>query len=226
MSRDPAPVGLELVFTTSEETGLRGAKAFDRGRLQAEFGFVFDHATPIGGLVVAAPTYYGVSAEFTGRAAHAGLRPEQGRSAIVAAAQAIARMRLGRIDEETTANVGVIRGGTALNVVAEHCRVECEVRSLDDAKADAACGDLMDAFTWAATATETDVDLMVEEQFRAYRIPESDPCVVVASGALRDCGIEPLPHSTGGGSDAAAFQARGLPLPEHGERHRGQPHVG
>jgi tripeptide aminopeptidase len=204
------PVGVELLFTASEETGLRGAKAFDRARLGADFGYVYDHASPIGGLVVAAPTLYAVTADFHGRAAHAGIRPEEGRNAIVAAAQAIGRIPSGRIDAETTLNVGVIDGGTAGNVVAERCRVEIEVRSLDDANAGDLVSQVVDACTWAASATETDVDAHVEEHFRAYRIPESHPCVEVAAGALRDCGIEPVLHPSGGGSDASVFEERGL----------------
>jgi tripeptide aminopeptidase len=206
-----APCGCELVFTTGEEVGLRGARAFDTGPLEAEFGFVLDHAAPIGRMVVAAPTYYAVHAEFLGRSAHAGLRPEDGRSAIGAAAKAVEAMRLGRIDEETTANVGVISGGVAANVVPERCTIEAEVRSLDDGKAAEAVHAMVDTITWAASATETDVDTTIEEHFRAYRIPESDPTVVTASAAMRDCGVEPVPTSTGGGSDASAFAAKGLP---------------
>ena len=206
----PPPVGLELIFTTSEEIGLRGAHAFDVSRLEAEFGYAFDHASPIGELILAAPTYYRVIGEFLGRAAHSGLRPEEGRNAIVAAAQAIAAMKLGRIDEETTANVGVIEGGTATNVVAERCRVEAEFRSLDDTKASDGMREMVDTLTWAASATETDVDVTVQEEFRAYRIPPTDPVVTVAEAALRDCGIEPVHRVTGGGSDANAFAAKGF----------------
>jgi tripeptide aminopeptidase len=206
----PPPVGVELVFTTCEEIGLRGAHAFDVARLEAEFGYAFDHASPIGELILAAPTYYRIIADFRGRAAHSGLRPEEGRNAIVAAAIAIGAMKLGRIDEETTANVGLIEGGTATNVVAERCRVETEVRSLDDAKASAGMREMVDTLTWAASATETDVDVSVEEQFRAYRIPAGEPVVLAAEGALRDCGVTPIHKSTGGGSDANAFAAKGF----------------
>jgi tripeptide aminopeptidase len=205
-----APVACELVFTMSEENGLRGAKAFDRTRLAADFGYVFDHASPIGELMVAAPTYYQVTAAFSGRAAHSGIRPEEGRSAIVAAARAIERMKLGRLDEETTANVGRIEGGTATNVVPARCQVTSEVRSLDDDKASARLGEMVDALTWAASSTETDVDTAIEKQFDSYRMPESDPCVVAAANALRDCGIEPRYVASGGGSDANAFEAKGL----------------
>ena len=205
-----APLDCELVFTTSEENGLRGAKALARSRLAAEFGYVFDHATPIGELIVAGPAYYRVEAEFRGRAAHSGIRPEEGRSAIIAAAKAVEAMRLGRLDEETTANVGRIEGGTATNVVPARCHLEAEVRSLDEQKAVLRTGELVDALTWAASSTETDVDTAIEKQFDAYRIPESDRCVVAAAAALRDCGIEPIYETTGGGSDANAFETKGL----------------
>ena len=101
-------VGLELVFTVAEEDGLRGAKALELGTLRSSFGFVLDHASPVGEVITAAPTYERLAAEFEGTEAHSGIRPEDGRSAIKAAAAAIARMELGRLDEETTANVGVI----------------------------------------------------------------------------------------------------------------------
>jgi tripeptide aminopeptidase len=205
-----APVGLELLFTTNEENGLRGAKAFDVSALEAEFGYVLDHASPIGELILAAPTYVGVTAEFVGRSAHAGIRPEEGRSAIAAAAKAIESLRLGRLDEQTTVNVGRIEGGTAANVVPERCRVEAEVRSLDHDEATRTVGAVVDAITWAASSTETDVDTEIEEHFHAYRMSESETCVVAAMNALRDCGIDPVPRATGGGSDANAFQAKGF----------------
>jgi tripeptide aminopeptidase len=205
-----APVGCELLFTTSEEVGLRGARAFDVSLLKAEFGYVFDHASPIGELILAAPTYFQVVAEFKGLAAHAGIRPEAGRSAVAAAAKAIEAMKLGRLDEETTANVGKIEGGTATNVVPGGCRIEAEARSLDPEKATRAVGEMIDALTWAASTTETDVDTAVEEQFRAYRIPDDDLCVSIAEATLRDCAMEPVRIATGGGSDANAFEAKGL----------------
>lgn len=205
-----APCGIELVFTTGEEVGLRGARAFDTGVLAADVGFVLDHAAPIGRIVTAAPTYYAVHAEFRGRGAHAGIRPEDGRSAVAAAAKAIDSLPLGRLDDETTANVGVIRGGVGANVVPESCVIEAEVRSLDDAKASERVRAMVDTIAWAASATETDVDTIVEEHFRAYRVADSDPAVAIASAALRDCGIEPVTTATGGGSDASAFVARGL----------------
>jgi tripeptide aminopeptidase len=209
--REGPPVGVELLFTTCEEIGLRGARAFELERLQAEYGFVFDHASPIGELIVAAPTQYSLDARFRGRAAHAGIRPEDGRNAVAAAAAAIAKLKLGRLDDETTANVGLIEGGTGRNVVAEHCRVELEARSLDADRAGAQITEMVNTLTEAATAAECDVETVVEEGFRGYRLSRSAPVVAAAAAALEATGIEPRYVTTGGGSDANAFIARGLP---------------
>jgi tripeptide aminopeptidase len=151
-----------------------------------------------------------MAAEFEGIEAHSGIRPEDGRSAIQAAAAAIAGMKLGRLDPETTANVGVIAGGTASNVVPGHCRVDGEARSLDDARASKTIGGMVDACTWAATEYECDVDVEVTEMFRGYRLPSSAPSVATAREALERCGVEPREVATGGGSDANAFSAAGF----------------
>jgi tripeptide aminopeptidase len=210
-AREGAPVGVELAFTTCEEISLRGAKALDRSALRSGYGFVFDHATPIGDLVVAAPTYFSVAASFRGTSAHAGIRPEAGRNAIAAAAAGIARLELGRLDAETTANVGTIHGGTAPNVVAERCDVELEVRSIDHDRAAALVGSMVDLLTEAASDSECDIETSVEEQFRSYRLQRSSPPVVVASSVLEAMGIEPRYITTGGASDAHVFQAAGIP---------------
>src|SRR5919106_3251124 len=168
-AQDPPPVGLELLFTVAEEDGLRGAKAFDLATLRSRYGFVIDHASPIGEILVAAPTYKRLAAEFIGREAHSGIRPEDGRSAIAAAAAAIAAMELGRLDHETTANVGVISGGTASNVVPGRCRIEGEARSIDGARAAETGGAMVDACTWAANERHCDLHFEVTEIFRGYR---------------------------------------------------------
>jgi tripeptide aminopeptidase len=207
---EPPPIGVELLFTVCEEVSLRGSRAFDVNRLQSAFGYVFDHATPIGGVVLASPTHYRIVAEFHGRAAHAGVRPEMGRSAVAAAATAIARMRLGRLDPETTANVGLIEGGTAINVVPERCRIEAEVRSLDETKAASVTTETIDHLEDAANAAECDLDLTVERMFKGYRTRASAPQIAVAERALRACGYEPSPIDSGGASDANSFQTAGF----------------
>jgi tripeptide aminopeptidase len=205
------PVGIELVFTVCEETSLSGSAAFDASRLESRFGYVFDHATPIGEVVVASPTHYRIIAELRGRAAHAGVRPEIGRSAVAAAAKAIAAMRLGRLDEQTTANVGMIEGGSAINVIPERCRVLAEVRSLDEQRAAAVTTETVDHLQDAADAGECDLDLQVQRMFHGYRTKARAPQLAAAERALRACGYEPRPIFSGGASDANSFEAAGLP---------------
>ncbi len=206
----PAPVGLELVFTVAEEDGLRGARELDVSSLRSPFGLVIDHASPIGEVLVAAPTYKRLVATFEGQEAHAGINPEEGRSAIEAAAAAIAGMKLGRLDAETTANVGLVEGGTASNVVAGRCRIEAEARAIDGERAAATIGAMLDACTWAAGEHGCDVDLDVEEMFRGYRLDDSAASVRLASEALRAAGHEPKLLATGGGSDANALLVAGF----------------
>jgi tripeptide aminopeptidase len=205
----PPPVGLELIFTVAEEDGLRGAKELDLSALRSAYGFALDHATPIGEVIVAAPTYKQLRAAFTGQEAHSGINPEDGHNAIAAAAAAISGMKLGRLDEETTANVGVIEGGTASNVVAGHCNLLGEARSIDGERAAAVVGEMVDACTWAAGEHDCDVDVEVSEMFRGYRLDPSAEPVRLAEEALRRRGHEPSLVATGGGSDANALLASG-----------------
>ena len=207
----PPPAALELLFTVGEEEALRGAKAFDAKRLRADRGYVFDHASPIGEVVLASPTYFRLEAEFRGAPAHAGIRPETGRSAIVAAAHALARMPLGRLDAETTANAGEIVGGSAANVVPERCRVVLEARSLDPARAEATVQELVDALQDGAHAADCDVDVQTSRLFEGYRLKPSEPAVAAAEAALRRCGFAPERIVTGGGSDANALMSAGFP---------------
>jgi tripeptide aminopeptidase len=211
---DPALPAFELLFTVAEETALAGAKRFDVSKLRSPFGYVYDHATPIGEIVMASPTYYKLTAEFRGRAAHAGIRPEDGRSAILAAARAIASMRLGRIDEQTTANVGHIEGGLAdaTNVVAERCAILAETRSLDPAVAEASVAEMVDRCHDAANdpECECDLDLMVERLFDGYRHKPASPAVVAAERALAACGHVPSHIVSGGASDGNAFEVHGF----------------
>lgn len=206
-----APVGLELLFTVSEENALAGAKAFDVGSLLSRFGYVFDQASPIGQIVTASPTYFRLTAEFRGRSAHAGIRPEDGRSAVVAAAHAIAAMPHGRLDGETTANVGSITGGVgSTNVVPEQCSVLAEARSLDPDRVETVMAQLVDAVHDGASFAECDVDVLVEKLFDGYKIRPSAAPVAAAEAALRACGYVPRRIATGGGSDANVLEAAGF----------------
>jgi len=209
-AQEPPPVGIELVLTVAEEQGLRGAKAFDVSQLRSQVGFVLDHAGPVGEVIVATPTQQKLLADFNGVEAHAGIRPEDGSSAIAAAAAAITRMELGRLDPETTANVGLIDGGTSGNVVPGHCWIQAEARSLDARRAAEVAGQMAEACAWGASEHGCDVDVRLEELFRGYEVPPSSPALGLAEEGLRGAGLEPARVAIGGGSDANALRLDGF----------------
>ncbi|MDH3226923.1 MAG: M20/M25/M40 family metallo-hydrolase [Thermoleophilia bacterium] len=203
--------GIELLFTPCEEIGLKGAAAFDPSVLHARAGFVYDHPGPIGDIITRAPSLRKITATFVGTPAHAGIVPEDGRSAVEAAAAAIGRMTLRRVDAETTANVGVVEGGSATNVVAERCTLQAEARSLTDARLAAQVTSMLDALTWAASEHEVDVEVAVDREFDAYLLKETDTQVVLASRALEAIGATPRFVTAGGGSDVNALVGGGFP---------------
>jgi tripeptide aminopeptidase len=210
LSERRSHAGIDLLFTVREETGLDGAKAFDHTRLSAGTGFVYDYSGRVGDVVLAAPSGRTIDVTFRGRPAHSGINPEEGRSAVFAAAKAIADLRLGRIDEETTANVGRIEGGSARNVVPEFCTVTAEARSRDEKKLADLVAEMLDAFTFAAGVAECEVATRVEETYRGYRLSRDDQPVRLAFEALVRAGFTPEPVEVGGGADANVFNARGL----------------
>jgi tripeptide aminopeptidase len=205
------PVGVELLFTPAEEDGLLGACQFDPQRLASDYGYVFDHATPMGQIVTAAPSYMRIDAQITGRAAHAGIAPELGVSAILAAARGVAAMPNGRVDPGTTANVGVIEGGSATNVVPERCRLQAEVRSLDSERFGAVVTAATDALQQAADGSGCDLKLELRQMFTAYRVDAGEPLLATAKRALEAVGYEPEEITSGGGSDAAELRRHGFP---------------
>jgi len=211
LAAEPPEASVEVVFSAGEEIGLQGAKAFDVEALAAEVVFVLDSEGPPGTVIVGGPTLKAVEAEFRGAAAHAGIEPEAGRSAVVAAARAIAAMDLGRLDEETTANVGIVQGGTAVNVVPERCVVRAEARSRDEDKLAAQVGKMIDALSTAAAETGVDLEIDVREEFHGYVHAEDSPQLRLAAAAVAAAGLEWRPVGGGGGSDANVFNHRGRP---------------
>jgi tripeptide aminopeptidase len=201
--------GIELVFTPKEEVGLIGAGAFDHDKLRAQVGYVYDQEGPMGEVVLGAPWSRALEVRFHGRSAHAGMAPEEGRSAIQAAAKAIADLRLGRVDEVTTANVGTISGGTAGNVVPEWCTFLAEARCHVDAKLSEVVQEMLDAFSFAATETDCDVETTMRKSYDGYRLKRDEPAVALAATAFARCGIEPRYGLSGGGADANVFNGRG-----------------
>jgi tripeptide aminopeptidase len=204
-----APV--RVLLTTGEEMGLQGAKAISPADCRGDLCLVLDAHGAVGGIVGASPTQYTFRAEFTGVPAHAGVEPEKGLSAIVMAANAISRMRLGRIDDATTANVGEIGGGTATNVVAASCVMRGECRSLDPQAAEAVRREMDEAMRGAASASGGSVRTEWTKEYEGFRFAPDDPRVALVADACGDAGLSPQVFSTGGGSDANVLSAKGLP---------------
>ena len=202
---------LELLFTVAEEVGLKGSLGLEPGSLRSRMAFVADSAGPVGTIVNRGPGQDGVRAVVTGRAAHAGVAPEKGVSAIQIAARGIAAMRLGRIDEETTANIGLIRGGTATNIVPDRVELEGEARSHDDAKRVAQVQHMVACLHQAAAELGGGLEVEITPRYERFCVPESHPAVALAKQALRELGVRARLGATGGGSDANVFNAGGMP---------------
>lgn len=202
--------GIELLFTPKEEVGLVGAYAFDHTRLHAKVGYVYDQAAPIGTVILGAPYSHSLEVTFHGRAAHSGMAPEEGRSAIASAARAISEFRLGRVDADSTANVGTITGGTATNIVPEWCTFVAEARSHDERKLAALVQEMQDAITFAAGVADCSVSTSMRKSYLGYRFARTDAAVALAASALERCGHEVVYDLSGGAADANVFNERGL----------------
>ena len=201
---------LEVALTVSEETGLNGAKGLNLNTLRAKEGIVLDSGGEIGTIVVAAPSQDKIMATVHGKAAHAGAEPEKGINAIVVAAEAIAAMPLGRIDEETTANIGRIQGGTATNIVPDRVEMAGEARSHDEQKLEAQVQAMTGALKAAADRHGATVEIDVERSYSTFKLSEEDGIVRRAVAAANTLGLTPALVPSGGGSDANIFNAGGI----------------
>lgn len=202
---------VRVLLTTGEEVGLRGAGALDPVDCSGDVCLVLDAAGAVGGIVTGAPSHHTFNATFRGVAAHAGVQPEKGRSAIVMAARAIALMPLGRLDEHTTSNVGEIRGGGATNVVPAECFLTGECRSLDAARVEEVRLAMDDALKTAARDGGGSVDVVWTKEYDGYRFADDDPLLAIVVEGVRAAGYEPCLFVTGGGSDANKLLSKGLP---------------
>lgn len=202
---------LQVIFTTGEEVGLLGAKALAPEVVAGSLGFVFDASGPTGRIITGAPTHETLSATFRGRAAHAGFQPERGVSALQAACRAVAGMHLGRIDPETTANVGVLHGGVANNVVAPEAYVTLEARSRSPQKLGRQIAHMRSSLVQAAAFYGAAVEIIHDREYVGYDWSADAHVVRLAADAWRSLGREPSLGPTGGGSDASVFNARGVP---------------
>jgi tripeptide aminopeptidase len=200
-----------LLLSVAEEIGLKGAVAVDLDNLNLDFGYVLDTGPPVGTFVTRTATHDKLEVTIHGVPAHSGKDPEKGINAIQVAADAISGMRLGRIGPETTANIGIISGGTAVNVVCPEVRIRGEVRSTSVEELDNQSGHIIQRFEEAAAKWDTTVEIVHERHYNSYNIDEREPVVRLAQEASRALGLEPTLRTTLGGSDANIYNAKGLP---------------
>lgn len=208
--RSLSNTGVEVLLTVQEETGSLGCRAFDIHRLKSREGFVLDSGGPPGQVVGVTPSQVGVFVTVKGRAAHAGVEPEKGVNAIWVASRALARLPVGRIDDETTLNVGVIRGGSAPNMVPDTIEIRGEARGMDPSKLNEILARVEQTFHETAESAGATAEVKRSKGFTQYRVSENDPVVRCAFSALRREGLSPRLVPRGGGSDANVLNEAGL----------------
>jgi tripeptide aminopeptidase len=202
---------VEFIITVGEESGLVGAKALDRSKVTAKYGYAIDSDGKVGNIVVAAPTQAKVKATILGKTAHAGVAPEKGVSAITIASKAISKMPLGRIDEETTANIGRFEGGQQTNIVCDHVEILAEARSLVTEKMEQQVQKMKDAFESAAAELGGRAEVEVTVMYPGFKFGEGDHVVEVARRAVASIGRTSELKKSGGGSDANVIAGHGIP---------------
>ncbi|GAB4465859.1 MAG: M20/M25/M40 family metallo-hydrolase [Armatimonadaceae bacterium] len=202
---------IQIILTICEEIGLVGAKLVDPVRIKAKYGFVLDSGPPVGEIIYTAPSQNSLRIRIAGKPSHAGAYPEKGVSAIVAAANAIAKMTLGRIDEDTTANIGTITGGTARNIVPAEVFMVGEARSRSQEKLDRQTAHMKETFEREAVAIGATAHVEVIEEYKTFHIGENDPVMQIAVQAAKAANLEPSLRASGGGSDGNIFNGFGVP---------------
>jgi tripeptide aminopeptidase len=211
LTESPIPHGeIELVFTVAEEIGLVGARELDKKLLHSKMSLILDgHESP-GYILNSSPTLQAIKVICHGKAAHAGVCPEEGISAIEIASQAIANMKLGRIDEETTANFGFMTAGNAVNIVPEKAELEGEARSFNPDKLKKQIEHMKSCFEKSAEKFGGKVDVEIKESFQGYRVTEDQPLLQIVKKAAEQAGLTPKLKAFGGGTDGNVMNKNGI----------------
>lgn len=202
---------IQVVFTIAEEVGLQGAKHVEVDKLTAEIGLSLDSGGELGTFVVAGPTQTKWVAEFKGKSAHAGVAPEKGVSAIKVAASAVARMPHGRIDDETTVNIGTFMGTGPTNVVRDSVQLIGEARSRNPERLEHVLQEIGKAFASAAADAGASVHFESEKRYDGFRFGAQDRVRKWVERAIHNAGFQPTPVESGGGSDANVYTSLGVP---------------
>jgi tripeptide aminopeptidase len=201
---------IQIAFTIAEEGGLYGSKHLDYSLIYAKYGIVLDGGGPIGCVAVKAPSQNKINVVVKGKAAHAGVEPEKGISAIQIASEAISHMKLGRIDDETTANIGIISGGQATNIICDRIEIKAEARSRDEKKLKEQTEHMKDCFEKAAVIFKGSVEFSAEQEYPSYNVPQDSHIIKVLGKAAKAVGVEFLLEATGGGSDTNIINSKGI----------------
>ena len=201
---------IEIVFSICEEVGLLGAKNLEYDKIEAKTAFVLDSGGEPGQIIIKAPAQDKIEVTVIGKSAHAGVAPEEGISAIQVAASAINRMKLLRIDEETTANIGMIEGGKATNIVCPEVKITAEARSLSNEKLDKQTAHMVACFEEAAKEFGVEVEINTPRSYCALSVDENDPIVNIVKKACEAIDIKPVTAASGGGSDTNILNENGI----------------
>ena len=201
---------VEVIFTIREEGGLNGSANLEYDRIRSKYGVVLDSSNDVGKLVTSAPGQMRIYADIYGKMAHAGSDPEKGVSAIQAAAVAVSRMKLQRIDEETTANIGTLSCVGATNVVQDHVTFAAETRSKNQQKLQAQCDHMIQYLQDACDEFGAKLEYRVVNSYQSYALADDHPHVQLLMRKCREMGLEPWTTYTGGGTDGNNFNAHGI----------------
>ncbi|MEL3961582.1 M20/M25/M40 family metallo-hydrolase [Lysinibacillus endophyticus] len=202
---------IQFVITAGEESGLAGAKELNPEHIIAKYGFAVDSDGKVGGIVTAAPYQAKIETKIFGKTAHAGVAPEKGISAITLASKAIAKMSLGRIDEDTTANIGRFEGGKATNIVCDEVYILAEARSIVKEKLDQQIAHMKETFEQVSKDLGGSAQVSVKLMYPGFSVTKEDKVVQVAMQAVQNIGREVMLGQSGGGSDANVISGFGIP---------------
>ena len=202
---------IQVIFTVAEEGGLNGSKNIDPALLKADLGYALDSSGSPGEIINMAPGQNKIDITVYGKKAHAGVAPEEGINAIVLTGKALTAVKDGRIDFETTANIGSIQGGSATNIVPDVVQIRAEARSRSSEKLAAQTDHMRQVFEETVTAAGGRCEVVISKEYDAYVLSESAPVVMLARQAADSIGLKPVIKATGGGSDANYFNSYGVP---------------
>ena len=201
---------IEVLFTIAEEVYIRGSEVFDYKIIKSKEAYVLDLSGPVGTAALSAPTLISFTAEIQGKASHAGFAPELGINAIAVAAEAIVQIKQGRIDEETTVNIGLIEGGKARNIVPDQCIIRGEIRSLTHEKALLEAKNMKKVFSKITSVSHATLKFSTEFGCLSYKVEKDHPVVKKFEKVCKELGYDTQFTSTFGGSDNNNFMRYGI----------------